>query len=56
MNYLTFNDLRTKLGGRGRTTVYRDCENGRLPTPIKIGGRLYWNEAEVDAALERLTA
>ena len=54
MRYLTFNELRAMLGGRGRTTVYRDCENGRLPQPIKIGSRLYWDEAEVAASLAQL--
>ncbi len=51
MNYLSFKELREKLGGRGRTTIYRDVELGRLPKPIKLGSRLYWNEAEIDAAL-----
>lgn len=51
MRYLNFNDLRAKLGGRGRTTVYRDIEEGRLPKPIKLGGRLYWVESAIDAAL-----
>lgn len=50
-NYLNFQELRAKLGGRGRTTVYRDVEIGRLPKPIKLGSRLYWDEAAVDAAL-----
>lgn len=51
MNYLTFKDLQAKLGGRGRTTIYRDLELGRLPQPLKIGSRLYWNEHELDAFL-----
>ena len=51
MKYLNFSELRTKLGGRGRTTVYRDVEVGRLPKPIKLGGRLYWVEDQVDAAM-----
>jgi prophage regulatory protein len=54
MKYLTFNDLRLKLGGRGRTTIYRYLEFGRLPKPIRLGGRNYWSEAEVDAALDAL--
>ena len=53
MRYLSFRDLQDKLGGRGRTTVYRDVELGRLPRPVKIGSRLYWNETDVDAAIER---
>ena len=51
MKYLNFTELRAKLGGRGRTTVYRDIEFGRLPKPIKLGGRLYWIDSEVDEAM-----
>jgi len=51
MQYLSFKDLQAKLGGRGRTTIYRDVEHGRLPKPVKIGSRLYWNESDVDAAI-----
>jgi prophage regulatory protein len=51
--YLAFAELQSKLGGRGRTTIYRDVELGRLPKPMKIGARLYWNEAEIDAVLEK---
>lgn len=51
MTYLSFADLQRKLGNRGRTTIYRDVELGRLPKPTKVGSRLYWNEADVDAAI-----
>ncbi len=51
MRYLSFKDLQEKLGGRGRTTIYRDVELGRLPKPLKIGSRLYWAETDIDAAL-----
>lgn len=54
MKYLSFSELRAKLGGRGRTTVYRDIELGRLPQPIKLGGRLYWVESQIDDALALL--
>lgn len=54
MKYLTFNELREKLGGRGRTTIYRDIESGRLPVPIKLGGLNYFAEHLVDEALKRL--
>lgn len=53
MKYLSFSELRQKLGGRGRTTVYRDIEANRLPKPIKLGGRLYWVEQQVDDVLNR---
>ena len=52
MHYLSFKDLQAKLGGRGRTTIYRDVDLGRLPKPVKIGSRLYWNEADIDATLQ----
>lgn len=52
MKYLSFSDLQAKLGGRGRTTIYRDVELGRLPKPIKIGSRLYWSEVEIDAIMQ----
>ncbi len=51
MPYLNFNDLRHKLRGRGRTTIYQDVARGRLPAPFKIGNRLYWIESEVDDAI-----
>ena len=54
LKFISFYELRLKLGGRGRTTVYRDVENGRIPKPVKIGSRLYWNEADVDAAIADL--
>jgi prophage regulatory protein len=51
--YLSFIELQAKLGNRGRTTIYRDVEMGRLPKPVKIGSRLYFNEADIDATLQR---
>lgn len=56
MRYLSFRDLQAKLGGRGRTTIYRDVDLGRLPKPLKLGSRLYWNEAEIDSVLEKRAA
>ena len=54
--YLTLSDLRKKLGNRARSAIYADLKTGRLPPPIRLGGRLLWNEAEIDelmAALRR---
>ena len=31
--------------------LWPDIESGRIPEPIRIGGRLYWIESKVDAAL-----
>jgi prophage regulatory protein len=53
MKYLSFPDLQSKIGGRSRSSVYRDVALGRLPQPIKFGARLYWNEADIDAALTK---
>lgn len=53
-NYLTLTELRSKLGGRSRSAIYLDLSNGRLPLPIKLGGRLYWPEGDVEAHLRGL--
>ncbi len=55
MRYLNFSDLQAKLGNRSRSSIYRDLELGRLPRPIKIGARLYWAEADIDAAITALS-
>ncbi|MEL7252958.1 MAG: AlpA family phage regulatory protein [Pseudomonadota bacterium] len=51
MQYITFAQVQQKLGGRSRSSIYRDIENGRLQKPFKFGGRLYWAEADIDAAI-----
>lgn len=51
IKYLRFKDLCEKLGGRSRSSVYRDLENGRLPKPIRVGSRPFWIEDEVDEFL-----
>jgi prophage regulatory protein len=57
MKYINFHELQRKLGGRGRSTIYRDFgPDGWLPKPKKIGSRLYWNEEDVDAAIASLPA
>ena len=51
MTYLNLNQLSAKLGGRSRSSLYRDVDNQRIPEPIRIGSRLYWVESQVDEAL-----
>ncbi|MDF0603364.1 transcriptional regulator [Psychromarinibacter sp. C21-152] len=51
MRYLSFSQLQLKLGARSKSAVYRDVRLGRLPAPLKIGGKLYWIEDEVDSAV-----
>ena len=53
-NYLTLTELRSKLGGRSRSAIYLDLAHDRLPQPIKIGGRLYWPEGDVETHLRAL--
>lgn len=51
MRYINMTQLRQKLGDRSRSSIIRDYKSGRLPEPIKFGSRLYWPEAEIDAAI-----
>jgi len=53
-DYLTLAELRAKLGHRSRSAVYLDLAAGRLPKPLKLGGRLYWPEGDVAAHLRNL--
>ena len=52
--YITLTELRAKIGGRSRSAIYLDLDAGRLPQPVKLGGRLYWPEGDVDAHLRNL--
>lgn len=52
--YLTLTELRAKLGNRSRSAIYADLAASRLPQPIKLGGRIYWPEGDVDAHLRTL--
>jgi predicted DNA-binding transcriptional regulator AlpA len=54
--YIPLERLRQKLGGRSRSTIYNDMAAGRLPLPLKLGRKLYWDEAAVDAHLRALAA
>jgi len=47
-------NLREKLAKRSRSAIYLDLEAGRLPQPVKLGGRLLWLESDVDAHLATL--
>jgi prophage regulatory protein len=55
-NYLTLGELRVKLGGRSRSAVYEDLRHGRLPQPLRLGGRLYWGEDDIQAHLRTLAS
>jgi prophage regulatory protein len=51
MRFLTFSDLSKRLGGRSRASLYRDVAAGRLPQPLRLGGRVLFVEQEVEDAL-----
>jgi prophage regulatory protein len=53
-SYLTLTELRAKLGNRSRSAIYIDLEKGRLPQPLKLGGRLYWPEGDVEVHLRNM--
>ena len=52
--YLTLTELRAKLGNRSRSAIYADLAAGRLPQPIKLGGRIYWPEGVVESHLRAM--
>ena len=53
-NLINFQQLQSKLGNRSRSAIYTDLEAGRLPKPIKMGRRSYWDEQKVDKRILEL--
>lgn len=39
---------RRRIGDPSRTTLWRWVNAGLFPKPVRIGGRNYWSDAEVD--------
>ena len=54
MKYVSFEQLQEKLGGRSRSAIYVDLEKGRLPKPLKLGRRLYWEDSALDQYLNAM--
>jgi prophage regulatory protein len=54
MRYLNFPELRAKLGGRSRSACYQDMAAGRLPKPLRLGNRLYWDETALEQHLRAM--
>ena len=54
--YLTLREVSAKLGGRSRSAIYSDIAAGRLPRPMKLGRRVYWPEASLEAFLQKTMA
>lgn len=55
MRLLNFNELRALLGQRSRSSIYRDLEAGRLPQPLKLGGRLYWCDQDILQSIKEIS-
>lgn len=51
---VTMKDISEALGGRHRSSIYRDVKAGRIPRPIKVGRRVYWKADEVNAAITNM--
>ena len=51
---LTLRETSERLGGRSRSALYEDMKKGRLPRPVRIGGRVYFGEADPEAHICRL--
>lgn len=54
MQLINFTELRAKLGGRSRSACNIDIAEGRLPPPLKLGGRLYWDETALEQHLRAM--
>jgi prophage regulatory protein len=54
MRYITFPEMRAKLGNRSRSACYTDIAEGRLPKPVKLGQRLYWDEGALEQHLRAM--
>jgi predicted DNA-binding transcriptional regulator AlpA len=50
---LTLREVSERLGGRSRASLYIDWKKGRLPAPIKIGGRTYMREGDLAAFIQQ---
>ncbi len=53
--FITLTELRAKLGNRSRSAIYIDLAAGRLPQPVKLGGRLYWPEGDLEEHLRAMS-
>jgi len=45
---LSLTSVQYRVGGRSRTTIWRDIRKGEFPKPAVVGGRVLWAESEVD--------
>ncbi len=48
--------LGDRLGGISRSNITRKIKSGDIQPPIRIGSRLFWDEADVDAMIAAMKA
>lgn len=53
---INVDEVQRRFGGMSRATLYRDVKAGRLPQPIKHGGRSLFAESEIDDAVRKMLA
>lgn len=55
MKLINLKTLCEMLGGRSRTSVYRDIAQGKLPKPIKTGANSSrWVASEIEACVRSM--
>ena len=47
MKLLSFKEVQVILGGRSRSSIYRDIASNTIPQPYKLSGRVFWRDDEV---------
>lgn len=50
--FLKFKALSAKLGGRSRSSIFRDMRDRDFPRPVQIGTSVLWSESDVDAWID----
>ena len=47
MKLLSFKEVQVILGGRSRSSIYRDIASNTIPQPYKLAGRVLWRDDEI---------
>ena len=55
MKLLSFKEVQVILGGRSRSSIYRDIASNTIPQPYKLAGRVFWRDDEIFDFIKSLT-
>ena len=47
-SYFTFSELQKRFAGASRGWLYAQLAAGRIPQPVKIGGRVLWLRSTIE--------